>query len=51
MNYHVINCPDDIDMGYLHWKFNSTCLIKEDNPSGVVEYGELRPGQPVRMKV
>ena len=28
MNYHVINCPDDIDMGHLHWIFNSTLPYK-----------------------
>jgi len=50
MNYHVISCPDDVNLSDLQW-FNASIILREDNPSGiVVKYSDLRPGHFVRMK-
>ena len=48
--YHVINCPDDVNLGDLQWKFTASMISREDNLSGIVDYHDLRPGFIVRMK-
>jgi hypothetical protein len=49
MNYHIINCPDNINLSDLEWKLNASIILREENDSGNIEYSDLRPGHFMRM--